>query len=168
MSNWLGIPSQCILEAHDADAFAAQELGLAESSCCAVFHPNCHQSCGVNPPTPPPWSCEAADLLEPPKPRKIRSSSKWLKSDFRGLPKSKPKSNPKSDLLDPKKSLKSDFFGSTKSLLGLLLGLLLGRPLFCHFLVTYELLLIFRGFGGSRRSAGSFTTLELATLTPCS
>ena len=37
------------------------------------------------------WYCEASDLLECPKPRKMKSSSKWPGSDSRGLPKSNPK-----------------------------------------------------------------------------
>ena len=84
--------------------------------------------------------CEAADLLEAPKPRKITSISKALKSDFRGLPQSNPKSNPKSNFLARKVTQKWLFRVKTL-LLGLFLGLLWGRPrksLFRRFWDTFN------------------------------
>ena len=69
-------------------------------------------------------------------PQKIKVAQKWLRFDYKKL------------------------------LLGLLLGLLWGRPRKSN-LVTFELLLIFQGFGASRRSAASqgraWTAKEQAT-----
>ena len=81
----------------------------------------------------------AADFLEPPKTRRIKSSSKWLKSDFRGLPQNNPKSDPERNFLSRNVTQKW-LFRVRKLLSGWLLGLLWGRPrksLFSHFWATF-------------------------------
>ena len=61
--------------------------------------------------------CEAADLLEPPNPES-------LEGDFRCLPQSNPKSNPKSDVCPEKVTfeslfgIKSHFWGTFRVTLG--------------------------------------------------
>ena len=89
----------------------------------------------------PPWN--------PRNPEKFKVAQKWLKSDFQGPPQSNPKSNPKSNFLTRKVTQKW-LFQVKKLLFGLLLGLLWGGDPESHFLVTFELLWIFSGFGVSR------------------
>ena len=76
-------------------------------------------------------------------------TKKWLSAP----PKVTLTTTLKSDFFDPKSDSKVTF-RSRKSLSGLLLGLLWGGPRKLFFLVTFELLLIFQIFGGSRNLGG--------------
>ena len=82
----------------------------------------------------------------------------WVGScDFRGLPQSSPKSSPKSEVFDPKKSLLSHFSAQNVTL-GVTFRVTLGetpKPLFSHFQATFNFS-GFRGFWEVR----SFTSLE--------
>ena len=95
------------------------------------------------------YPCEVPDLLEAPRPRKIKSSSKVTKSDFRGSPKVTLKVTRKVTF-DPKSDSKVTFSGQKVTF-----RVALGETPESHFSATFELLLIFRGFGASRRSGTS-------------
>ena len=98
------------------------------------------------------YCCESAPPLEPPKPRKIQSSSKVTKKWLSGSP---PKVTLKVTWKDPESDSKVTFSG--QKVTWLTFRVTLGGDLESHFLVTFELLCIFRGFGGSRGGALSST-----------
>ena len=96
------------------------------------------------------FRCEAPDLLEAPRDSEkfffFESSSKVTKRWLSVSPQSNPKSNPKSNFLTRK-----GHFGGLKSCFS---GYFRGDPE-SHFLVTFELLLIFQSFRASRRPGAS-------------